>query len=105
MTGQTIEKDVAIERSPMFIKSGAIIPMAENQIYNLMNDDVNSLHIIFAPDVDSSFEMYDDDGKTNNYKNVIILKQIFMLKQEQRHILILHMKVIIKIQLRVWNLM
>lgn len=80
VTGQTIEKAVAIDTIPMFIKSGAIIPMAENQIYNLMNDVVNSLHIIFAPDVDSSFEMYDDDGKTNNYKNGDYLKTNIYVK-------------------------
>ena len=32
------------------------------------------LKIIFAPDIDSSFTIYDDDGKTNNYKNGQFLK-------------------------------
>lgn len=52
-----------ISSIPMFIKSGAIIPMAANELNNLMNDKVDSLHIIMATDIDSSFTIYDDDGK------------------------------------------
>lgn len=61
--GQTVEVPVEIDTIPMFIKSGAIIPMAGNEINNLMNDKIDSLHVIMAPDTDSSFTMYDDDGK------------------------------------------
>ena len=66
-TGQTIEIPVDISSIPLFVKSGAIIPMASHPIYNLMNETVNGLHIIMAPDIDSEFTMYDDDGKTNDY--------------------------------------
>ena len=72
--GQTVELPVDISSIPLFLKSGAIIPMAENQLYNLMRDEVTGLHILFAPDIDSSFCMYDDDGKTNNYKDGEYLK-------------------------------
>lgn len=74
MSGQEIELPVDISSIPLFVKSGAIIPMAENQLYNLMRDEVTGLHILFAPDIDSSFCMYDDDGKTNNYKDGEYLK-------------------------------
>lgn len=66
--GQTIEVAVGIGSIPMYIKSGAIIPMATNEINNLMNDTVTGLKILMAPDVDSQFTVYDDDGRTNNYK-------------------------------------
>lgn len=74
MPGQTVELPVDISSIPLFVKSGAIIPMAENQLYNLMRDEITGLHILFAPDMDSSFCMYDDDGKTNNYKDGEYLK-------------------------------
>lgn len=74
MPGQTLEVPVDISSIPLFVRSGAIIPMAENQLYNLMKDEVTGLHILFAPDMDSSFCMYDDDGKTNNYKDGEYLK-------------------------------
>lgn len=69
-----------ISSIPMFIKSGAIIPMAGNELNNLMNDKVDSLHIIMAPDIDSSFTIYDDDGKTNDYKNGSYLKTDISVK-------------------------
>ena len=72
--GQTIEVPVDISSIPLYIKSGAIIPMAENQIYNLMHETVTGLHILMAPDVDSEFTVYDDDGKTNEYQNGAYLK-------------------------------
>ncbi len=72
--GQTIEMPVDISSIPLYIKSGAIIPMAENQIYNLMHETVTGLHILMAPDVDSEFTVYDDDGKTNEYQNGAYLK-------------------------------
>ena len=65
---------VDISSIPLYIKSGAIIPMAENQIYNLMHETVTGLHILMAPDVDSEFTVYDDDGKTNEYQNGAYLK-------------------------------
>lgn len=74
MPGQTLEVSVDISSIPLFVRSGAIIPMAENQLYNLTKDEVTGLHILFAPDIDSSFSMYDDDGKTNNYKDGEYLK-------------------------------
>ena len=78
--GQTIKVPVDISSIPMFIKSGAIIPMAGNELNNLMNDKVDSLHIIMAPDIDSSFTIYDDDGKTNDYKNGSYLKTDISVK-------------------------
>lgn len=78
--GQTIKVPVDISSIPMFIKSGAIIPMAANELNNLMNDKVDSLHIIMAPDIDSSFTIYDDDGKTNDYKNGSYLKTDISVK-------------------------
>lgn len=78
--GKTINVPVDISSIPMFIKSGAIIPMAANELNNLMNDKVDSLHIIMAPDIDSSFTIYDDDGKTNDYKNGSYLKTDIRVK-------------------------
>lgn len=72
--GQTIEIPVDISSIPLYVKSGAIIPMAENQLHNLMYENATGLHILFAPDVDSTFIMYDDDGRTNDYQNGVYLK-------------------------------
>lgn len=80
MSGQEIELPVDIGSIPLFVRSGAIIPMAENQLYNLMNDQVSGLHILFAPDVDSTFTMYDDDGKSNDYLDGVYRKTDIAVK-------------------------
>lgn len=78
--GQTIEIPVDLGSIPLYLRSGAIIPMAINQPMNLMKDKVTGLHIIMAPDVDSSFTLYDDDGATNDYKKGDYLKTTIAVK-------------------------
>ncbi len=62
--GQTIEIPVSLDSIPMYLTSGAILPMT--------NEDVASnLHIICVADKDNSFVLYEDDGKTMDYKDGI----------------------------------
>lgn len=70
--GSEIEYPVSIETIPMFVKSGAIIPMSDTKLMNLMHDEVKDLNILFVPDVDSEFNLYEDDGKTNDYRKGIL---------------------------------
>ena len=77
---QAIEIPVEISSIPLYVKSGAIIPMAENRLYNLMHETVTGLYVLMAPDVDSEFTMYDDDGKTNDYQNGVYLKTNIQVK-------------------------
>ncbi len=67
--GQEIEIPVDISSVPMFVKSGAIVPMSSNRLMNLMTEKTTGLDILLAPDVDSRFTMYEDDGRTNDYQN------------------------------------
>ena len=67
--GQTIVVPVGLGTIPMFIREGAIIPMAANQPMNMAKDAASERMIILAPsEGNSSFTIYDDDGKTMNYK-------------------------------------
>lgn len=72
--GQTIEVPVDMTTIPRFIREGAIIPMADNQLMNMERDHVTDMHIIMAPGVDRSYTLYDDDGATNDYKKGIFRK-------------------------------
>ena len=65
--GQTIEIPVGIESIPLFIREGAVIPMADNQLMSMERDHVTALHLILAPGKDSSYTLYDDDGVTNDF--------------------------------------
>ena len=72
--GQTIEIPVTLESIPLFVKSGAIIPMSLNKLTNLMTQQVTSLHLLCAPDKNSQFCLYEDDGITMDYQKGNYLK-------------------------------
>ncbi len=72
--GQKITIPVDIDSIPMFIRSGAIIPISLNNISNLHKEDVKELKIIIEPSKDSTFALYEDDGISFDYKQGIYLK-------------------------------
>ena len=82
--GQTITVPVTLSSIPIFIRSGAIIPIAENQIFNLATENVTDLKILCASDADGVFDLYDDDGATLDYeKGVYCNTHIEMHASEQ----------------------
>ena len=72
--GQTIEIPVSLDSIPMYLTSGAILPMTKTVCRNLAEDVVNDLHLICVADKDNSFVLYEDDGKTMDYKSGIYRK-------------------------------
>lgn len=66
--GQTIEVPVSMETIPMFIREGAIIPMADNQLMSMERDHMTKLHLILAPGGNQTYTLYDDDGVTNDFQ-------------------------------------
>lgn len=73
--GQTIEVPVTMETIPMFLREGGIMAMADNQLMNMEKDCVKELHLIIAPTAKGSqFVMYEDDGRTNDFKKGIFHK-------------------------------
>ncbi|MBR0069697.1 MAG: DUF4968 domain-containing protein [Synergistaceae bacterium] len=66
--GQYIDIPVDMSSIPMFIRSGAVIPLADNQLMSMERDHITALRIIIAPDGhERTFTYYDDDGRTNEY--------------------------------------
>jgi hypothetical protein len=67
---QTINYHAPIDKVPIFVKAGAIIPMApDNQHYI---DEIGSpLTIQIYPKGKSSFELYEDDGESYDYEKGI----------------------------------
>ena len=70
--GQTIEIPVDLGSIPLFVKGGSIIPMATNQMKNLMTEQPNGISILCAPDCDGSFVLYEDDGVSMDYERAAI---------------------------------
>ncbi|GAB2717668.1 TIM-barrel domain-containing protein [Paenibacillus thermoaerophilus] len=77
--GQTIRLDVSLESIPMFIRSGAIVPMAPH-LMNIRQDPVEELHLLIEPSEETRFVVYDDDGTSNNYKQGEYLKTTISIK-------------------------
>ncbi len=65
--GQYIELPVTLKSIPLFIREGAIIPMAENQLMSMERDHVTDLRLILAPSGERTYTLYDDDGVSNDY--------------------------------------
>ncbi len=72
--GQTIEVPVTMETIPMFLREGAIVPMATNQLMSMERDHATGLHITMIPGEDRTYVLYDDDGVTNDYKKGVYRK-------------------------------
>lgn len=82
--GQTLELPVTMASIPLFVREGAIIPMAANQMNNLTTESVTGIHLLVAAGKDNSFTLYEDDGTTLNYQNGDYLKtEIIMTSGEQ----------------------
>ena len=71
--GTTITKEVNLISIPLFIPSGCILPLSMNHNTNL-NEPTKDLKILLAPDIDSTFTLYEDDGISNDYQKGIYLK-------------------------------
>ena len=80
--GQTIEVPVALDTIPMFIREGAIIPMADNQLMSMARDHMTDLHLTLAPGRDSDYLLYDDDGVSNDYRKGVFRKTAISMRGE-----------------------
>lgn len=66
---QYIDYNAPLDVTPIFIKEGAILPMMPVMPYiGAMKNATMILEIFPALNKPSSFELYEDDGETNNYK-------------------------------------
>ena len=66
---QWVVVEAPIDRIPFFIKEGGIVPMQEVQNY-IGEKKIKELKLnIFPSGKSSSYELYEDDGKTLNYQN------------------------------------
>ena len=53
------------ENYPVFVRQGSIIIMSQNQ----STENPTDIEVIVFPGSDGSYQLYEDDGITNNYKN------------------------------------
>ena len=73
------------EDIPVFAKAGAIIPLSDIEKLENINDTSNprDMEILVYPGADNSFEMYEDDGISPDYRDGKFVKTHFELKWGQ----------------------
>ncbi|TCK93492.1 alpha-glucosidase [Natranaerovirga hydrolytica] len=69
--GQNITIPAPLEYTPLLIKAGAIIPINDNEItFKTKNDEQRGFQLFPCKGNDeSTYELYEDDGYTNDYMN------------------------------------
>ena len=63
---QGVTVEAPLERLPLFVRGGAIIPMAPVLQYE-GEHSIDEITLVVYPDGTSSFTLYEDDGATNAY--------------------------------------
>lgn len=66
--GETITVTPGLERIPVFVKDGAVIPMMEPILHAPKNGQKVNLEIRHYGKANSYYRLYDDDGETFNYE-------------------------------------
>ena len=64
-SGETIIADAPLERIPLFVRAGSIIPLTKKGYKNTLIDDYRELLIMpFINHGQRSITIFDDDGET-----------------------------------------
>lgn len=66
--GQYVDIPVSIDKIPVFVKAGTILPMGVDKQYASENPDA-PLDIHIYPGEDTSFTLYEDEGNNYNYEH------------------------------------
>jgi alpha-glucosidase (family GH31 glycosyl hydrolase) len=68
--------DAPLEKLPLFVKAGAIIPMYPQMNYD-KEKPADTLTLDVYPNKKSSFDMYEDDGLTRQYRDRVFATTLF----------------------------
>jgi len=81
--GTTLDYPVTLETIPIFVREGAIIPkMPIMQYVGQVKNAALILEIFPSPTERGTFELYEDDGETNDYKRDIFSRTAMAVVQE-----------------------
>ena len=67
--GETIEVTPGLDRIPVYVKDGGIIPMMEPRLHAPAAGEKVNMEIRHYGKADGAYRLYDDDGETFNYEN------------------------------------
>ncbi len=83
---QEIFLDAKIDKLPLFVRGGSIIPM-QGSVLHLKEKPEKVLFIHIYPGADGTFEYYEDDGSTFKYQNGFFHKRKISFQQKNKKII------------------
>jgi len=85
--GQIISIPVDLSSIPLFVRGGAIIPLALNQMENLHTQQEDGIYLLCADDHDGEFLFYEDDGISLEYQQKNYLKTSIQMETGEHTVL------------------
>lgn len=73
--GQTVERRFLLDEYPVYIKAGSIIPQY-GDVKNLRNNDEAVTVTVYPGNVDTKFDMYEDNGNDKQYATAYATTQL-----------------------------
>lgn len=84
--GQWIMADAPIDRIPVFVKAGSIIPTVEGIQYACQKPEA-PMKVMVYPGADGRFELYEDEGDNYNFEKGMYAKTVFRWKEKEQQFL------------------
>jgi alpha-D-xyloside xylohydrolase len=85
--GQSITAYAPIERVPLYVKAGSIIPVGPDKEYTMQPDD-GELTLWIYTGKDAEFRLYEDEGTNNNYEKGACSWMLFEYVEKERKLVI-----------------
>jgi alpha-D-xyloside xylohydrolase len=81
--GQSLTASAPIERVPLYVKAGSIIPVGPDKEYTMQPDD-GELTLWIYTGKDAEFRLYEDEGTNNNYEKGACSWILFKYVEKER---------------------
>ncbi len=85
--GQWIKAEAPIDRIPLFVKAGSILPMARAMQCTVQGNSVDDISFVVFAGQDCEYELYLDDGDGYAYENGAYTLETYTWKQQEQILL------------------
>jgi alpha-D-xyloside xylohydrolase len=85
--GSVIEITPGLEKIPLFVKEGGIIPMIPPVLHTPRKDDMLPLTVRHYGHAENSIQLYDDDGETFDYEKGAYARALLSVRKDKKGVL------------------
>ncbi len=83
--GREIERRVDLETMPLYVRAGAVLPLAPPKEY-VEQQVSDPMTVVVYPGADGAFTMYEDDGRSFDYRNGEFMRMALMWRDAARRL-------------------